>query len=82
MDGSRPNTQNMEVAAKIYGFVVFRFDVRTRCSQLGKEGGRGIYNIYVYLVFAIIISLPIEESDLSSTSGKKLSNNDISFCTL
>jgi len=40
MDGSRPNAQNMEVAVKIY-FVVFRFDVRTRCSQLRKEGGRG-----------------------------------------
>lgn len=69
MDGSRPNAQNMEAAAKIYGFVVFRFDVRARCSQLGKEGGRGIYNVYVYLVSAII-SLSIEESDLSSTSGK------------
>lgn len=41
MDASQPNAQNMEAAAKIYGFVVFRFDVRVRCSQLGKEGGKG-----------------------------------------
>lgn len=83
MDGSRPNAQNMEAAAKIYGFVVFRFDVRARCSQLKKEGGRGNRNIYihihVYLVSAIVISLPIVGRDLSSTSEKKLSNN---FLTL
>lgn len=48
MDGIRPNAQNMEAAAKIYGFVVFRFDVRARCSQLEKEGGKGKRNMHIY----------------------------------
>lgn len=48
MDGSRPNAQNMEAAAKIYGFVVFRFDVRARCSQLGKEEDRRYMYMYIW----------------------------------
>lgn len=81
MDASRLNAQNMEAAAKIYGFVVFRFDVRARCSQLGKKGGKGKEKdeyIYIYihiLVSTIVVPLLIEGSGLSSTSGKKLSNN-------
>ena len=51
MDGSRPNAQNMEAAAKIYGFVVFRFDVRARCSQLRKERGKGKGRIYMYTYY-------------------------------
>lgn len=76
MDGSRRNAQNMEAAAKIYGFVVFRFDVRARCSQLRKEEDRGkkwIHAMYMYIgISAIVISPPIEENGSSSTSEKIL----------